>query len=204
MASIKWMRSFQGNTSFPKNQTRNYIKNSGKVSAFTRISKLPGNLTLSILRQNQPLQIRNNQLHSSLPLLNRREDMKEAGKKGAVKAGELIKKYGITAVVVYFGLYFSVLGGLTGLVAVGLIPKGNIEAAVEFLGLEESFNAGKERVRSWSNSGKVSDSDDKTSNIVDLLNSFATAWILTKFTEPIRLFLTAAIVPSVYRWIKRV
>ena len=40
--------------------------------------------------------------------------------------------------------------------------------------------------------------------VLKLVGTFAAAWVMTKFTEPLRLFVTLGVVPSIARWIGRV
>lgn len=127
--------------------------------------------------------------------------VKDASRKGANRAKELFKKYGYIAVTFYIGTYVSTLAGLYVLVSRSFIPKGDIDKIFAYVGLEQNFQAAKTKLKSFFVSkGKDEASVDK---LTENINNFATAWLLTKVTEPFRLLFTAAAVPFIVKFLKR-
>nr|CAG4715986.1 unnamed protein product [Naegleria fowleri] len=100
------------------------------------------------------------------------------------KLKRFVKKYGILGVVIYLGIYVLTLGTL-------------------FLLLQEGFLATKDVLAWLHNSGF-----DKYIDMNDLKKSernanFVVAWVLTKFTEPVRMAVTLAITPYIYKVLRR-
>jgi hypothetical protein len=97
---------------------------------------------------------------------------------GKVKA--FIKKYGIPGLIIYFAIYFLTLGGLYVGIANGLIRIADVDHWLKKFGLDKYFDLEQmENKKNYTN--------------------FAFAWIMTKFTEPLRFALTLAITPYVLR-----
>lgn len=100
------------------------------------------------------------------------------------KVKRFIKKYGILGVVLYFAVYFITLGSL-------------------FLVFQQGLFATKDVLQWLHNNGL-----DKYIDLNDLKKSekyanLGVAWVLTKFTEPLRLAITVAITPSVYKLMRK-
>ena len=92
----------------------------------------------------------------------------------------LIRQYGVVAVGSYLVIYVSTLGMLYVAIAERWLGGYDIQHIVDALGLEQYME-----------------------HIDPRKGDFAVAWIATKFTEPLRLALTAAITPTVARLIGR-
>eukprot|EP00026_Physarum_polycephalum_P014639 Phypoly_transcript_15177.p1 GENE.Phypoly_transcript_15177~~Phypoly_transcript_15177.p1 ORF type:complete len:225 (+),score=57.41 Phypoly_transcript_15177:90-764(+) len=100
-----------------------------------------------------------------------------------VQSGKLrtfIRKYGPIGIGTYFGMYGATLAGIYGLVSSGLLGANDAISFFKMVHVDKLID-------------------------LDSLNpkagNFAVAWILTKFTEPIRFGLTIAVTPSIYRFI---
>jgi hypothetical protein len=102
-----------------------------------------------------------------------KEDEKPPG-----KLKELIRKYGAVAVVVHLSTYTVTLFGIF----LGVSSKV-IDVASTLSYIHDSFLG-----------GFFGDADFKTTSKT---GDFAAAWILTKFTEPVRLPLTVYLTPKV-------
>ena len=101
---------------------------------------------------------------------------------------ELLKKYGYTAVGTYLSIYILTLGSIFGSLqydifnaaTFGLDP---LELINKVCGLIEN-NTGNQSIPNYIRSNPT-------------VGTFAVAWIMTKFTEPLRLGFTILIVPKV-------
>jgi hypothetical protein len=93
----------------------------------------------------------------------------------------LIVRYGWFTGFTYFGVYLVTLGTVYGAVRVGLLPVPDVNAVVNDLSAKK-FVMGPEPV-----------------NIPPQWRDFATAWLVTKTTEPLRLVATIVIVPLLAR-----
>jgi len=102
--------------------------------------------------------------------------------KGFAKLRALVKEYGALGIGVYAGVYLSTLGSLFLAVDCGLLPAGDALSMLRSVGADRLFDLDK--------------LNPKTSN-------FAIAWILAKFTEPLRMLVTLAITPRLARLIRR-
>jgi hypothetical protein len=94
----------------------------------------------------------------------------------------MIKSYGYFAVAAYLGVYVVTLAGLYGAVKAGLIR-------------------GPEKLDEYVNNWTVKRwlFGDREFHIPPALTQFATAWVLTKTTEPVRLVVTIGILPGLVR-----
>mmetsp|Transcript_8916 Transcript_8916/g.32904 ORF Transcript_8916/g.32904 Transcript_8916/m.32904 type:complete len:290 (-) Transcript_8916:2101-2970(-) len=95
------------------------------------------------------------------------------------KIKEFIKKYGFLGVLIYFAIYFANIALFFLMIEYGLFKQGDVVQKLKDWGLGKHFDVEKTL------NGKKS--------------SLALAWILTKFTEPLRMMITVSIVPSIYR-----
>jgi len=93
------------------------------------------------------------------------------------KFRQLWNKYGVVAIVTYFGIYLVTLSSVYLLVSTGALGSDAI-AIFHKLGLDQYFD---------------------TAKISPKAGNFTVAWLLTKFTEPVRLGITIAILPWVAR-----
>lgn len=97
----------------------------------------------------------------------------------ADKVKEFVRKYGILGVVLYFGIYFANIALFYVMLESGLFKKEEIITKLKNWGMDKHFDLDK--------------------LIAGKKTSFAIAWIMTKMTEPIRMFLTITIVPFLSR-----
>ena len=93
----------------------------------------------------------------------------------------LFKKYGWVTVATYFSVYLVTLSGVYGVVSLGLLPVLDVDAFINSL-----------QVKRWA-------VGDAPISIPPWASPLATAWIITKTTEPVRLVFTAAIMPTVVK-----
>jgi hypothetical protein len=100
-----------------------------------------------------------------------------------VQSGKLrtfIRKYGPIGIGTYFGMYGLTLAGIYALVSSGVLMATDAISMFKYVHLDKLID--------------LESLNPKAGN-------FAVAWILTKFTEPIRFGLTIAVTPSIYRFI---
>lgn len=124
------------------------------------------------------------------------KDGAEAEEEGEGKVGKIrlmVRRYGPVAIVTYLGVYVTTLGLLFGAVEAGVNPfdygvdSGNmVEKAT---GMLEGYSWGEPVVEAIRKNPHV--------------GNFALAWILTKFTEPLRALVTIGIVPRIARALGR-
>ena len=106
-------------------------------------------------------------------------------KKPAKNVRELMKTYGPVAIGIYGTVYIGTLGLMYELVYNNVIGVGDAISLLQSTGLDQYVD--------------MTLIDKKTGD-------FALAWILTKFTEPIRLIGTLSITPPIARkmgWVKK-
>lgn len=111
------------------------------------------------------------------------QQQKEPQNKIIGKFKELLKKYGYIGVGVYLGIYVLTLFGI-------------------FLLLEEdilSVNTVLQKLKEYGWDNLINTEDMKTRR----KTNFAVAWVLTKFTEPVRFAVTLAVLPLVAKILKR-
>ena len=101
---------------------------------------------------------------------------------------ELLKKYGYTAVGTYLSIYILTLGSIFGSLQYDLFNAATfgfdpLELINKVCGLIEN-NTGNQSIPNYIRSNPT-------------VGTFAIAWIMTKFTEPLRLGITVLIVPKV-------
>jgi len=117
-------------------------------------------------------------------------ELEDGSLKGKVKA--LWKNYGVVAIGTYFGIYVSVLSSL-------------------FFSLDyDVFNASTFGFDPVKTVQKVCDLVETYTGSAFLpgyirdhpkVGTFAVAWVMTKFTEPVRLAVTLTIVPTISRFL---
>ncbi|KAL0490669.1 DUF1279 domain-containing protein [Acrasis kona] len=114
------------------------------------------------------------------------------------KIRTFIRKYGPTGVVVYFAVYFATLFGLFFAIDNDIIVVGDVEKLLAKIGLgtKKEIDDDAEEESKGGLMTKIFGSvfEDK----VQVAN-FGIAWVLTKFTEPIRLAVTVAITPYILK-----
>lgn len=96
------------------------------------------------------------------------------------KIKQLMRDYGPVAIGTYGGIYVGTLGLLYGLVELDVVGAGDAISMLKSTGLNNFVDMDRINPRA---------------------GNFALAWILTKFTEPIRLVVALSITPSVARTI---
>lgn len=100
------------------------------------------------------------------------------------KLKELAKRYGWFPVATYLGIYVIALTGIYILVKAGAVTGPSPERINNF-------------INNWFIKKAIV--GDKVLTVPPGIIDFATAWVLTKTTEPVRLVTTIAIVPAVAR-----
>lgn len=95
-----------------------------------------------------------------------------------------LKEYGIPGIIVHFSLYLLTWGGMYIGINYGLITVSNVEKLLRKIGLDKYVDMDK-----LENKKKAT--------------SFALAWILTKFTQPLRIALTIAITPYILKLLRK-
>ena len=95
---------------------------------------------------------------------------------------QLWRQFGYLTLIVYFGLYVVVLTGLWGLIGFGIIRGPNVNKWLNNSDWKKRFT-------------------DKEIIVPDSLQSFLTAWLMTKTTEPVRMVLTILLVPALVRYL---
>ena len=94
---------------------------------------------------------------------------------------ELGTKYGYLSIATYLGVYVCTLGGIYVCVKAGAVTPPDVNTFINELSLKKALlGDGRIEVPPWG---------------VD----FATAWVLTKTTEPLRLVSTIALIPVLVR-----
>ena len=96
---------------------------------------------------------------------------------------ELWQKYGMVFLTTYGSLYLVTLGGVYQLVRLKII---DTESALLYL-----HSSGLDRVV------------DVTPLATSTAGTFALAWLLTKFTEPLRLAVTVSITPGIAKLVRK-
>ena len=126
-------------------------------------------------------------------------------KKGAVGVRDLMKKYGWTFMGTYFALYLSVVSSFfvgidSGLVdpaiMLSFIKGGALDAASETKSSVEILVQYLEKYEWLEPYARAMEKNPHTAN-------FGIAWFLTKFTEPLRLGASIALVPRVHKALGR-
>jgi Protein of unknown function (DUF1279) len=125
--------------------------------------------------------------------------VKERTVQGKATLKEMWRRYGLVAVGTYFGIYFSTLGGLYfvfeyGFMTASDVPAGGEHAIATLKSLIERLPDWLEK---YVNTLYVKMQEEPR------FRNFALAWITTKVTEPVRLFLTAVVTPRVARLVGR-
>lgn len=97
------------------------------------------------------------------------------------KVKRMMAAYGYVTVATYLGVYVITLGSLFGLVSAGAVKGPDVNAFVNGWFVKKALLG------------------DREVHIPPAWGDFATAWVLTKTTEPFRLVATIAAVPAVVR-----
>ena len=100
------------------------------------------------------------------------------------KIKRFVKQYGALGIVIYFGIYFLVLGTIFLLLQQGVFATKDVLQWLHSSGLDKLID--------------MSDLDKS-----EMYANAGVAWVLTKFTEPLRMAVTLAITPSIYRLLKK-
>jgi len=133
-----------------------------------------------------------------------------AARKGAIGVRDMIRKYGVTFVGTYLGVYFSTLGALFAGIDSGLLDPAAVMSAVKAI---PGIHFGGDDAESTKTTVEVVvhflEKYDFTKPYADYVTNnphmanLGIAWIAVKFTEPVRLGLSVAIVPRVHRALGR-
>ena len=97
------------------------------------------------------------------------------------KVKEMMASYGKLTIATYLGIYVLLLGGMFGLVSAKLIRGPDVNKFVNGWFVKRALVG------------------DREIHIPEAYGDFATAWVLTKTTEPFRLVATIAAVPVIVR-----
>ena len=136
-----------------------------------------------------------------------------AAKKGAIGVRDMIQKYGFTFLGTYFGLYFGTLGALFAGIDSGLLDPAAVMDSVSWIpgihigvgdggdgeGTKKTVDIIVELMQKYDFTRQYADAVAKNPHAANL----GIAWIATKFTEPIRLGLSLAVVPRIHRALGR-
>ena len=99
------------------------------------------------------------------------------------KVKQFVRKYGITGVVVYFGIYYLTWASFYIALQENWLGAGDVMEFAKKWGLE-----------------KYLDTDDHKNKKVA---NIGLAWILTKFTEPLRFAATILVTPYVLKVVQK-
>mmetsp|Transcript_23092 Transcript_23092/g.68034 ORF Transcript_23092/g.68034 Transcript_23092/m.68034 type:complete len:159 (-) Transcript_23092:190-666(-) len=103
-------------------------------------------------------------------------------KQGTVaKLRWLVKEYGAIGVATHFSVYFTTLGGLFLGVDNGVFAAGDALETLKYMGVDNIINLDK---------------------LNPTASNFAVAWILAKFTEPLRLPVTLWLTPRIAQFVR--
>ena len=136
-----------------------------------------------------------------------------AAKKGAIGVRDMIQKYGFTFLGTYFGLYFGTLGALFAGIDSGLLDPAAVMDSVSWIpgihigvgdggdgeGTKKTVDIIVELMQKYDFTRQYADAVAKNPHAANL----GIAWIATKFTEPIRLGVSLAVVPRLHRALGR-
>eukprot|EP01112_Ceratiomyxa_fruticulosa_P010685 TRINITY_DN2839_c0_g2_i2.p1 TRINITY_DN2839_c0_g2~~TRINITY_DN2839_c0_g2_i2.p1 ORF type:complete len:279 (+),score=46.27 TRINITY_DN2839_c0_g2_i2:125-838(+) len=95
------------------------------------------------------------------------------------KIKTFVKKYGPIGLITYFTLYYATWASLYFAVDGGYIISNNVIQTLSSWGLDKWFDL---------------------STLNSKAGSVAVSWVLTKFTEPLRVAITVAITPTLVKW----
>lgn len=120
------------------------------------------------------------------------EVAEDTSAKGKIKS--LWKRYGVVAIGTYLGIYVSVLSSMFFALDYDIFRSSTF-------GLEPAAAVQKvcDLVESWTGNTFLPGYFRENPR----MGTFAVAWVMTKFTEPLRLGLAIAVVPSVARFLGR-
>ena len=136
-----------------------------------------------------------------------------AAKKGAIGVRDMIQKYGFTFLGTYFGLYFGTLGALFAGIDSGLLDPAAVMDSVSWIpgihigvgdggdgeGTKKTVDIIVELMQKYDFTRQYADAVANNPHMANL----GIAWIATKFTEPIRLGVSLAVVPRLHRALGR-
>jgi len=94
----------------------------------------------------------------------------------------LFEQYGLVFITTYAGVYVTTLGSIYELVSHDFVSASNAIEALRTLGVDRFVDLGA---------------------IDPRVGNFGVAWVITKFTEPLRFVLTAAVTPRIARLVGR-
>eukprot|EP00563_Minutocellus_polymorphus_P003516 CAMPEP_0181046790 /NCGR_PEP_ID=MMETSP1070-20121207/14532_1 /TAXON_ID=265543 /ORGANISM="Minutocellus polymorphus, Strain NH13" /LENGTH=257 /DNA_ID=CAMNT_0023125415 /DNA_START=162 /DNA_END=935 /DNA_ORIENTATION=- len=141
-----------------------------------------------------------------------REKGQAAAKKGAIGVRDMIQKYGFTFLGTYFGLYFGTLGALFAGIDSGFLDPATVMDSVSWIpgihigggdgdgeGTKTTADLVVQLMQKYEFTKQYADAVANNPHTANL----GIAWIATKFTEPIRLGVSLAVVPRIHRALGR-
>ena len=141
-----------------------------------------------------------------------RQKGRAAAKKGAIGVRDMIQKYGFTFLGTYFSVYFGTLGALFAGIDSGLMDPATLMDSVSWIpgihiggggedgeGTKTTVDLVVQLMQKYEFTKPYADAVAENPHTANL----GVAWIATKFTEPIRLGASIAIVPKVHKALGR-
>lgn len=110
------------------------------------------------------------------------EEEETKTQQGVGRITELVRRYGAVGFGVYGGIYVGTLGLMYGLVTLDVVGAGDALSVLRYTGLDAYLDV---------------------SGVNKRASDFALAWILVKFTEPLRLLAAVSVTPMVARALGR-
>ena len=117
--------------------------------------------------------------------------------KGSMSMSTMLQQYGPVFVGSYFSLYLVTLGSLYGGISSGYIDPMTLLTYIKGDLVESTTTAGfvTELMEKWSITRPYAPMIDDRPYLANL----GVAWVATKFTEPVRIIVTSAAVPQIYK-----
>ena len=141
-----------------------------------------------------------------------RQKGQAAAKKGAIGVRDMIQKYGFTFLGTYFSVYFGTLGALFAGIDSGLMDPATLMDSVSWIpgihiggggedgeGTKTTVDIVVQLMQKYEFTKPYADAVAENPHTANL----GVAWIATKFTEPIRLGVSIAIVPRIHKALGR-
>lgn len=141
-----------------------------------------------------------------------RQKGQAAAKKGVIGVRDMIQKYGFTFLGTYFSMYFCTLGALFAGIDSGLMDPATLMDSVSWIpgihiggggedgeGTKTTVDIVVQLMQKYEFTKPYVDAVAENPHTANL----GVAWIATKFTEPIRLGVSIAIVPRIHKALGR-
>ena len=108
----------------------------------------------------------------------------------------MFKKYGPVFIGTYLSVYVVTLGSIYSLVSGGILDASDANSVgIDLKSLAKNYRS----LGEWLGLADILDLDHMNPQS----GGFVVAWLLTKFTEPVRLMVSIGITPSVSRFVGR-